>query len=55
MKLSELIAKGQEMLLQYGDGEVVTEGCDCIGDSDRIEFIGQEGYEYEICRSRPTY
>lgn len=38
MKSSQLRAKLEALEQQYGDLEVVTEGCDCNGDSGDVVF-----------------
>ena len=45
MKSSELRRRLKELELLHGDQEVITEGCDCVGDSGNVVY-DDEGVFY---------
>jgi len=52
VKASSLIFQLEQLLERHGNLEVLTEGCDCYGDSGRVEYWPNMS-SIMICRGSP--
>lgn len=53
MTVSELIAELDKIVVEHGDHELITEGCDCYGSVDRVEVDRRDPKKPIIILRRP--